>query len=92
MSFDNLTVSAAIIAIIFSCIALWLATRNRMNEDRMRTMARQMMILQNNEKARELCKKIHAINADLCAGMDFTIKENGDEVEIDEWNSTHPRP
>lgn len=92
MSFDNLTISAAIIAVIFSVIALRLATRNRVNEDRMRTMARQMMILQSNEKARELCKKIHAISGDLCAGLDFTFKENGDEVEIDEWYSKHPRP
>lgn len=92
MSFDNLTISALTIVVVMVFVVILLARNVTATEKKMRSMARHIMLLHYNEKARELCEKIKAISPDLCAGLDFTMKENGDDVEIDEWNSKHPRP
>lgn len=92
MSFDNLTISALSIVIVMIIVVILLIKNNRAVDSKMRSMAYHMMLMHSHEKARELCKKIRAINPELCAGLDFTMKENGDDFEIDEWKSKHPRP
>lgn len=92
MSADNLTLAAVIIVVIMIMVIIMLA-KNRSDTDRkLRKMAAQMALIQHNEKARELCQRVQKINPQLCAGIDFTIRENGSEVEIDEWNCKHPKP
>ncbi len=92
MTIDNLTLAAIIISVILVIVTLMLATHNKKNEQKMRRMAHQMMLMNRNEKAHALCKKIQSISPDLCAGLDFTLKENGDDVEIDTWDTHHPKP
>jgi hypothetical protein len=50
------------------------------------------MMLEGNEEAMQLCKEIQKKHPDLCVGLDFTFRENGEHIEIDEWNSSEPRP
>ena len=92
MSFDNLTISALTIVIVMVIVIVNLSRNKRAIDSKMRQMAWHMMLLHSNEKARELCKKIKEISPDLCAGLDFTMKENGDDIEIDKWHTHHPKP
>jgi len=92
MILDNLTVAAIVIAImvIIGAIAL---TRHTANTDKkIHRMAKQFSLIQHNNVACAFCKHIYSKYPELCAGVDFTLKENGDDVEIDEWHSHHPRP
>lgn len=89
---DNLTISAIAIVIILIIVVVML-TRYKTNTDRkLNRMAKQLILMQFNEKARALCKRINEKYPDLCVGIDYSLKENGDEVEIEEWNSNQPRP
>jgi glutathione synthase/RimK-type ligase-like ATP-grasp enzyme len=49
-------------------------------------------MMQSSEDAQEICKKIRKKYPELCAGIDFTLKENEQGVSIDEWNSDKPKP
>ncbi len=95
MILDNLTISALVIAImmimvIIGAIAL---TRHTVNTDKkIRRMAKQFSLIQHNDIACSYCKRIYSKHPELCAGIDYTLKVNGDDVEIDEWYSSHPRP
>ncbi len=92
MSADNLTLAALIIVIVM-IIVVMLLNRSRSETNRqMRKMARQMALIQTNEKARAVCQKIREQHPDLCAGIDFTLREAGGEVHIDEWNCDKPKP
>jgi hypothetical protein len=55
-------------------------------------MTQQFTFVMHNEKAIERCKRIHDKYPGLCAGIDFSLRQKGDDVEIEEWNSDHPRP
>jgi len=55
-------------------------------------MTQQFTLVMHNGKAVEYCRNIHDKYPNLCAGIDFTLKEKGDDVEIEEWNSDQPRP
>ena len=92
MSFDNLTISALTIVIVMVIVVIFLVRYTRDTDTKMRNMAHHIALLHTHEKAQDLCKKIKAIFPDHCAGLDFTLKENGDDFEIDEWKSKHPRP
>ena len=89
---DNLTWTFIVIAIILAIVSLMLAVNNRRTEKKLRSMAHHLSLLQRSEAARALCERIRAIDIKLCAGLDYTMKENGDDVEIDEWYNHHPRP
>lgn len=92
MILDSLTVSALVVAImvIIGAIAL---TRHSANTDKkIYRMAKQFSLIQHNDKARAYCRHIYSKHPELSAGIDYTLKENGDDVEIDEWHSPHPRP
>ena len=92
MSYDAFTISAITI-IVASIIAIILIGRNRAaTEMRMRTLARNLIMMQSSEDAQEICKKIRKKYPELCAGIDFTLKENEQGVSIDEWNSDKPKP
>jgi hypothetical protein len=49
-------------------------------------------MLASHDEAREICKKIREKYPDLCAGLDYTMKLDGDKVKIDKWNAPGPRP
>ena len=92
MSADNLTLAAMVIVVVMIIVVI-LLNRSRSETNRqMRKMARQMALIQYNEKARAVCQKIRDQYPELCAGIDFTLKESGGEVHIDEWNCNKPKP
>jgi signal transduction histidine kinase len=89
---DNLTASAIAIVIILIIVVI-LLTKQRIDTDRkLNRMAKQFSLMQYNEKAKAYCKRMHEKYPDLCAGTDFFLKEKGDDVVIEEWNSDQPRP
>lgn len=92
MSLDNLTIAAIAIVIVVILVVIIVSRNNSTNDAKMRQLARHMALLHTDEQARELCHKIKDINPDLCAGIDFTMKKEGDDIVVDEWNSHHPRP
>jgi len=89
---DNLTISAVIIAIILIIIVFMLMKQKASANKKIVTMTQQFTLVMHNEKAVAYCKSIHDKYPGLCAGIDFTLKEDGDNVAIEEWNSEHPRP
>ncbi len=92
MSADNLTLAAVIIVVIMVVMVVLLAKNRNETDRQLRKMARQMALMQVNDKARAACQRIREQHPDLCAGIDFTLKENGDQIEIDEWNCKHSKP
>ena len=92
MNFDNLTASALVIVIILIIVAFMLTTHKTHTDRKIRKVVKQMALTQHNASAMQLCKDICKNHPELCAGIDFTIKENGDNVEVDEWHSDQPRP
>jgi hypothetical protein len=92
MFYDDLTYSAITVAVIVIIVVV-LMTRSQARLDRkLRRFARQMSMMMSNEEARELCRKIHSSHPDLCPGLDYTLKESGNKIKIDEWNSDKPKP
>jgi len=89
---DNLTVSAVVIAIILIIIVIMLTKQKADADKKISRMAKQFYFILHNDKANAYCKRIHEKYPKLCAGIDFTLKEKGDAVEIEEWNSNQPRP
>jgi len=92
MSYDALTVSAIVIAVALIVVIILVGRSNANNDIKLRLLARHLMMMQDNQEAMKLCKEIHEKYPDLCIGLDFTFRENGEHVEIDEWNSSKPRP
>lgn len=89
---DNLTASAIVIAIIMIIIVFMLMKQKANAYKKIDKMTQQFTLVMHNEKAVAYCKRIHDKYPNLCAGIDFTLKESGDEVEIEEWNSDHSQP
>jgi len=92
MSYDALTIAAIVIVVVLAVVIILIGRSNADNERKMRILARHLMMMEGNEEAMKLCQDIHKEHPDLCVGLDFTIRENGESVEIDEWNSNKPRP
>ena len=92
MSYDALTISAVTIIIVFIIVIIMIGRNKTATELRMRILANNLLMMQSNEEAMEICKKIHEKYPHLCAGIDFTLKKDGSNVKIDEWNSKVPRP
>jgi signal transduction histidine kinase len=92
MSYDALTYSAITIVVVYILVVI-LLSRSKANTDRkLRALAYQLSMMQNNEDVRELCKNIRKTHPELCPGIDFTLKETDGKAEIDEWHSSKPRP
>ncbi|MCG6937837.1 MAG: hypothetical protein LJE83_06635 [Gammaproteobacteria bacterium] len=92
MSYDALTISAVMI-IIFVIFVVVLVGKNRAaTEFKLRSLSRNLSMLASHDEAREICKKIREKYPDLCAGLDYTMKLDGDKVKIDKWNAPGPRP
>lgn len=89
---DNLTISAVVIAIILIIIVFILMKQKAGAEKKIARMSQQFTFVMHNEKAIERCKRIHDKYPGLCAGIDFSLRQKGDDVEIEEWNSEQPRP
>jgi len=92
MSYDALTITAVVTVVVLILVIILVGRSNANNERKMRMLARHLMMLEGNEEARKLCKDIHDEYPDLCVGLDFTLRQNGSRVEIDEWNSDKPKP
>lgn len=92
MSYDALTIAAIAIVAVLIVVIILIGRSNADNERKMRILARHLMMMEGNEEAMKLCQDIHKEYPDLCVGLDFTLRENGESVEIDEWNSSKPRP
>lgn len=92
MSYDALTIAAIAIVAVLIVVIILIGRSNADNERKMRILARHLMMMEGNEEAMKLCQDIHKEHPDLCVGLDFTFRENGESVEIDEWNSNKPRP
>ena len=92
MSYDTLTISAVTIIVVFIIVIIMVGRSKTATEIRMRILARNLQIMQSNKEATEICRKIHERYPELCAGIDFTFKDDGNGIEIDEWNSPKPRP
>ena len=92
MSYDALTIAAIVTVVVLVLVIILIGRSNANNERKMRMLARHLMMLEGNEEAKRLCKDINKEYPDLCVGLDYTLRENGSSVEIDEWNSDKPKP
>lgn len=92
MIYDTFTIAAIVIVVVLIVVVTLIGRNNANNERKMRILARHLMMMEGNEEAMKLCQDIHKEYPDLCVGLDFTLRENGESVEIDEWNSSKPRP
>lgn len=92
MSYDALTIAAIVIVAVFIVVIILIGRSNANNDRKMRILARHLTMMEGNQEAMKLCKEIHKEHPDLCVGLDFTFRENGESVEIDEWNSSKPKP
>ena len=92
MSYDALTISAITIIAVFIIVIIMVGKSKAAVEIKMRILARNLLIMQSSEEALEICRKIHKKYPELCAGIDFTLKDEGNGIEIDEWNSDKPHP
>lgn len=92
MSYDALTVTAIVVVAVLIVVIILIGRSNANNDRKMRLLARHLTMLQGNDEAMKLCQDIHQKYPDLCGGLDFTLKQNGDRVEVDEWNSSDPKP
>jgi hypothetical protein len=92
MSYDALTIAAIVIVVTLIVVMILIGRSNANNDRKMRILARNLMMMEGNEEAMKLCQDIHKEHPDLCVGLDFTLREKGESVEIDEWNSSKPKP
>lgn len=92
MSYDALTISLIITAAFFIIIMIIIGNNKTATDIKMRALANHLATLQSNKEAMEICRKIHEQYPGLCAGIDFTLKNESNGIEIDEWNSDKPRP
>ena len=92
MSYDALTISAVIIIAVFIYIIFIIGKNRAATEMKMRILANNLVLLQSSKEAMEICRKIREKYPELCAGIDFTLKDDGSGVKLDEWNSSKPRP
>ena len=92
MSYDALTYTAIAIVVVNIFVMIVVARSRANTERRLRALARQLSMMQENEDVRELCRQIRKAHPELCPGLDFTLKETNGKAEIDEWPSNKPRP
>ena len=92
MSYDALTITAIVIVVVLIVVIGLIGRSNANTERKMRILARHLVMLEGNDEAKKLCQDIHREYPDLCVGLDFTLRESGEGVKIDEWKSDSPRP
>ncbi|MBT8440274.1 MAG: hypothetical protein KJO91_11145 [Gammaproteobacteria bacterium] len=92
MSYDALTITAIVIAVVIIAVIIFVGRSNANNERKMRALADHLIMLEGNEEAMKLCKQIHDEYPELCIGLDYTLREKKEGVEIGEWKSNHPKP
>ena len=92
MSYDAFTLSAVTIIVVIIIVVIVVGRSKAATEIKMRILARNLLMMQSSEEAMEICRKIHEKYPELCAGIDFTLKDEGNGIEIDQWNSDKPRP
>lgn len=92
MSYDALTMTAIVTVAVLIVVIILIGRSNTNNDRKMRILAKHLTMMEGNQEAMKLCKEIHEEYPDLCVGLDYTLRESGDSVEIDEWNSKKPKP
>ena len=92
MSYDALTITAIVTVAVLIVVIILIGRSNTNNDRKMRLLAKHLTMMEGNQEAMNLCKEIHEEYPDLCVGLDYTLRESGDSVEIDEWNSNKPKP
>ena len=92
MYFDNLTGVSLVIAITLFIVLVLMYLHKTNTDKKIHRLAKQFHLIHHNEKAKQLCRLLHEKYPELCAGIDYTLKENGDVVSVDEWKSHHPHP
>ena len=92
MSYDALTLSAVTIIAVIIIVVIVVGRSKAATEIKMRILARNLLLMQSSEEAMDICRKVHEKYPELCAGIDFTLKDEGNGIEIDEWNSAKPHP
>jgi hypothetical protein len=92
MSYDALTISAVTIIILVIFVVIFVGKSRAATELKIRTLARNLTMMSSSDEARDICRELREKYPDLCAGIDYTFKIEGDKVKIDEWNNSKPRP
>lgn len=92
MSYDALTMAAIVIVVVLIVVIVLIGRSNANHDRKMRILARHLTMMEGNEEAMKLCREIHEEHPDLCVGLDYTLRENGGHVEIDEWNTNKSKP
>ena len=93
MSFDAATISAFLVFIVVFLFLLYsIRASEKRVEEKIRRVARQTTLLNQNEFARELCQIIRKQYPDACPGLDFVLYEDDEGVHIDAWFLPHPEP
>ena len=93
MSFDLATISAIIVILVVVAFLIFIIRdTERRNEAKMRQIMHQSVFMGRNEAAWELCRRVHEKYPDACPGLDFTFKEDGRGVFVDEWKLPFPKP
>ena len=92
MSYDAFPLSAVTIIVVIIIVVIVVGRSKAATEIKMRILARNLLMMQSSEEAMEICRKIHEKYPELCAGIDFTLKDEGNGIEIDQWNSDKPHP
>ena len=93
MSFDIATISAILVSLgVLVFMVVTIRRADDRNERRMRRIVHQSVLMQRNEAAWELCRRVRDEYPEACPGLDFTFKEDGQGVSLDSWKLPYPRP
>lgn len=92
MSYDAFTLSAIMVIVGVIIVVIIVGRSRAATELKLRNVARNLIMAQSHEDAKNICKELREKYPDLCAGIDYTLKLEGDKVKIDEWNNAKPRP
>lgn len=95
MSFDALTISAIIVSL--AVVALLIGLVHRMmqqTEAKLRNVAKQSVLLTEDQRIRALCAQLRKLYPDACPGLDYVLDQDPatHEPYIREWHLKTPPP
>jgi hypothetical protein len=93
MSFDLATITAImVVLVIVAFLVFVIRDAERRNENKMRQIMHQSVLMGRNDAAWELCRRVHEQYPEACPGLDFTFREDDRGVFLDEWKLPVPKP
>lgn len=92
MSYDAFTWSAVMIIAVVIIFVIIVGRSRAATEIKLRNVSHNLTMMHSDEDAREVCRAIRKKYPHLCPGIDYTIRMNGDKAEIEQWNTSEPRP